>query len=197
MLAYICAVLAVILCVFGIVAIVSGYPNVFLVLFLFALFFGGYAFLAFKKKKCKPISSAGMSRRKICTVNGIALYGLPQGESKCTAILYSDRVEFYVGNSSSVLYREKILSALLKTSSELKGATTGTVIAGTVLFGILGTIAASRPKSVKEYILAINYVSNGESKTVAIAVDKSEKYNAEKLVDYINRYMDKATETVL
>ncbi len=146
-----------------------------------------------KSKKAEKTASP----KKKYKCHGIALHGMPQGECECDVAVTSDSVIFTVHRKDSVLYGEKITSALLKSNSELVGASAGNVIAGAALFGTLGAIVASRPKSMTEYIIIINYVSGGESKSIAIAVDKTQKYTAENLVFYVNKHMVKGSSHVL
>lgn len=167
---------------------------VMLVLALFFLIYGVYRIRKVKKSGGKSITS---SKHVIVKCYGVALYGLPQGECECLLSLFGDRVVFTVNKKDSVLKAEKITSALLKTNSELKGASAGSTVAGALLFGIPGAIIASRPKSVTEYIIIINYTSDGELKTVAVAVNKDKKYEADKIVNYVNKHMASGSDTVL
>ena len=48
-----------------------------------------------------------------------------------------------------------------------------------------------------EYVIIINYTSDGELKTVAVAVNKDKKYEADKIVNYINKHMSGGSDTVL
>lgn len=167
---------------------------VMLALALLFLLYGVYRIGKVKKSGGKSISS---SKRFIVKCYGVALYGLPQGECECLLSLFGDRVVFTVNKNDSVLKAEKITSALLKTNSELKGASAGSTVAGALLFGIPGAIIASRPKNVTEYVIIINYTSDGELKTVAVAVNKDKKYEADKIVNYINKHMSGGSDTVL
>ena len=167
---------------------------VMLALALLFLLYGVYRIGKVKKSGGKSISS---SKRFIVKCYGVALYGLPQGECECLLSLFGDRVVFTVNKNDSVLKAEKITSALLKSNSELKGASVGSTVAGALLFGIPGAIIASRPKNVTEYVIIINYTSDGELKTVAVAVNKDKKYEADKIVNYINKHMSGGSDTVL
>ncbi len=167
---------------------------VMLALALLFLLYGVYRIGKVKKSGGKSISS---SKRFIVKCYGVALYGLPQGECECLLSLFGDRVVFTVNKNDSVLKAEKITSALLKTNSELKGASAGSTVAGALLFGVPGAIIASRPKNVTEYVIIINYTSDGELKTVAVAVNKDKKYEADKIVNYINKHMSGGSDTVL
>lgn len=167
---------------------------VMLALALLFLLYGVYRIGKVKKSGGKSISS---SKRFIVKCYGVALYGLPQGECECLLSLFGDRVVFTVNKNDSVLKAEKITSALLKTNSELKGASAGLTVAGALLFGVPGAIIASRPKNVTEYVIIINYTSDGELKTVAVAVNKDKKYEADKIVNYINKHMSGGSDTVL
>lgn len=167
---------------------------VMLALALLFLLYGVYRIGKVKKSGGKSISS---SKRFIVKCYGVALYGLPQGECECLLSLFGDRVVFTVNKNDSVLKAEKITSALLKTNSELKGASAGSTVAGALLFGVPGAIIASRPKNVTEYVIIINYTSDGELKTVAVAVNKDKKYEADKIVNYINKHMSCGSDTVL
>lgn len=167
---------------------------VMLALALLFLLYGIYRIGKVKKSGGKSISS---SKRFIVKCYGVALYGLPQGECECLLSLFGDRVVFTVNKNDSVLKAEKITSALLKTNSELKGASAGSTVAGALLFGVPGAIIASRPKNVTEYVIIINYTSDGEPKTVAVAVNKDKKYEADKIVNYINKHMSGGSDTVL
>lgn len=165
---------------------------VMLVMALIFLFYG-----LFRMKKVKKAKKRGTSIRALIKCYGVALYGLPQGECECLLSLFGDRVVFTVNKKDSVLKAEKITSALLKTNSELKGASAGSTVAGALLFGVPGAIIASRPKNVTEYVIIINYTSDGELKTVAVAVNKDKKYEADKIVNYINKHMSGGSDTVL
>ena len=165
---------------------------VMLVIALIFLFYG-----LFRMKKVKKAKKRGTSIRALIKCYGVALYGLPQGECECLLSLFGDRVVFTVNKKDSVLKAEKITSALLKTNSELKGASAGSTVAGALLFGVPGAIIASRPKNVTEYVIIINYTSDGELKTVAVAVNKDKKYEADKIVNYINKHMSGGSDTVL
>lgn len=167
---------------------------VMLALALLFLLYGVYRIGKVKKSGGKSISS---SKRFIVKCYGVALYGLPQGECECLLSLFGDRVVFTVNKNDSVLKAEKITSALLKTNSELRGASAGSTVAGALLFGVPGAIIASRPKNVTEYVIIINYTSDGELKTVAVAVNKDKKYEADKIVNYINKHMSGGSDTVL
>lgn len=167
---------------------------VMLALALLFLLYGVYRIGKVKKSGGKSISS---SKRFIVKCYGVALYGLPQGECECLLSLFGDRVVFTVNKNDSVLKAEKITSALLKSNSELKGASVGSTVAGALLFGIPGAIIASRPKNVTEYVIIINYTSDGELKTIAVAVNKDKKYEADKIVNYINKHMSGGSDTVL
>lgn len=167
---------------------------VMLALALLFLLYGVYRIGKVKKSGGKSISS---SKRFIVKCYGVALYGLPQGECECLLSLFGDRVVFTVNKNDSVLKAEKITSALLKTNSELKGASAGSTVAGALLFGVPGAIIASRPKNVTEYVIIINYTSDGELKTVAVAVNKDKKYEADKIVNYINKHISGGSDTVL
>lgn len=165
---------------------------VMLVMALIFLFYG-----LFRMKKVKKAKKRGTSIRALIKCYGIALYGLPQGESECLLSVFKDKLVFTVNKNDSILNADKITSALLKSNSELKGASVGSTVAGALLFGIPGAIIASRPKNVTEYVIIINYISGSELKTIAVAVTKDRKYEADKIVNYVNKYMASGSDTVL
>ncbi len=165
---------------------------VMLVMALIFLFYG-----LFRMKKVKKAKKRGTSIRALIKCYGIALYGLPQGESECLLSVFKDKLVFTVNKNDSILNADKITSALLKSNSELKGASVGSTVAGALLFGIPGAIIASRPKNVTEYVIIINYISGSELKTIAVAVTEDRKYEADKIVNYVNKYMASGSDTVL
>lgn len=130
-------------------------------------------------------------------LQGVSLYGLPQGESQCLCKVYKDYISFVVNKNESMLGLNKISSAVVKTRAELQKASAGATFAGALFFGVPGAIIASRPKVKNEYIVIINYVSNGENRAVAIAVDSMQKYDAENVVHYLNKNTVKTTNTIL
>lgn len=91
-------------------------------------------------------------------LQGVALYGLPQGEAKCICKVYKNNIIFEVNKNKSTLQLSKAISAIVKTRTELQKASAGATIAGALLFGVPGAIIASRPKLKNEYILIINYM---------------------------------------
>lgn len=165
---------------------------VMLVMALIFLFYG-----LFRMKKVKKAKKRGTSIRALIKCYGIALYGLPQGESECLLSLFKDKLVFTVNKNDSILNADKITSALLKSNSELKGASVGSTVAGALLFGIPGAIIASRPKNITEYVIIINYISGSELKTIAVAVTEDRKYEADKIVNYVNKHMADGSDTVL
>lgn len=165
---------------------------VMLVMALIFLFYG-----LFRMKKVKKAKKRGTSIRALIKCYGIALYGLPQGESECLLSVFKDKLVFTVNKNDSILNADKITSALLKSNSELKGVSVGSTVAGALLFGIPGAIIASRPKNVTEYIIIINYISGSELKTIAVAVTEDKKYEADKIVNYVNKHMASGSDTVL
>ena len=165
---------------------------VMLVMALIFLFYG-----LFRMKKVKKAKKRGTSIRALIKCYGIALYGLPQGESECLLSVFKDKLVFTVNKNDSILNADKITSALLKSNSELKGASVGSTVAGALLFGIPGAIIASRPKNVTEYVIIINYISGSELKTIAVAVTEDRKYEADKIVNYVDKDMASGSDTVL
>ncbi len=138
------------------------------------------------------ISAPKKHRKKRYSTKGYCLSGLPFGECDCNITVYDDVVVFSSGKSVSNLNTSKITTAAVRTKNELTSASTGSAILGTALFGIVGTVIASRPKNKSQYILVINYVS-GEPKTIAIAFDDYQKYEAENIAFFLNK---KATSDV-
>lgn len=130
-------------------------------------------------------------------LTGISLYGLPQGESQCTCKVYKDYISFEVNKNQTILELCKVCSAVVKTSSELQQASAGATFVGGLLFGVPGAIIASMPKVKNEYIVIINYISNGDSRAVAIAVDYTQKYDAENVVYFLNKNAVRTGNTVL
>ena len=130
--------------------------------------------------------SKSKTDRKRYAVKGYCISGLPFGECDCDITVYDDRVIFSTGKSASNLSTSKITAAAVKTKNELASASTGSAILGTALFGVVGTIIASRPKNKSQYILVINYIS-GELKTIAIAFDNYQKYEAENIAFFLNK----------
>ncbi len=165
---------------------------VMLVMALIFLFYG-----LLRMKKVKKAKKRGTSIRALIKCYGIALYGLPQGESECLLSVFKDKLVFTVNKNDSILNADKITSALLKSNSELKGASVGSTVAGALLFGIPGAIIASRPKNITEYVIIINYISGSELKTIAVAVTEDRKYEADKIVNYVNKHMASGSDTVL
>lgn len=133
--------------------------------------------------KHKGASKAG---RKRYTAKGYCISGLPFGECDCNITVYDEHVTFSDGKSTSNLSISKITTASVKTKTELTSASTGSAILGTALFGIVGTIISSRPKNKSQYILVINYIS-GELKTIAIAFDSSQKYEADNIAFFLKK----------
>ena len=196
-LAVVCFIPGAILLIASFFAFFSNQGTVGAVMLALALLFLLYGVYRIRKVKKSGGKSTSSSKRLIVKCYGVALYGLPQGECECLLSLFGDRVVFTVNKKDSVLKAEKITSALLKTNSELKGASAGSTVAGALLFGVPGAIIASRPKNVTEYVIIINYTSDGELKTVAVAVNKDKKYEADKIVNYINKHMSGGSDTVL
>lgn len=196
-LAVVCFIPGAILLIASFFAFFSNQGTVGAVMLALALLFLLYGVYRIRKVKKSGGKSTSSSKRFIVKCYGVALYGLPQGVCECLLSLFGDRVVFTVNKKDSVLKAEKITSALLKTNSELKGASAGSTVAGALLFGVPGAIIASRPKNVTEYVIIINYTSDGELKTVAVAVNKDKKYEADKIVNYINKHMSGGSDTVL
>ena len=194
-LAVVCFIPGAILLIASFFAFFSNQGAIGVVMLVMALIFLLYGL--FRMKKVKKAKKRGTSIRALIKCYGIALYGLPQGESECLLSVFKDKLVFTVNKNDSILNADKIMSALLKSNSELKGASVGSTVAGALLFGIPGAIIASRPKNVIEYIIIINYTSDGELKTVAVAVNKDKKYEADKIVNYINKHMSGGSNTVL
>lgn len=130
-------------------------------------------------------------------LTGTALYGLPQGESQCVCKVYKDHVSFEVNKNKATLELSKISSAIVKTNSELQRASAGATFIGGLFFGVPGAIIASMPTVKTEYIVIINYMSNGENKTIAIVVDSTQKYVAENFIAFINRNTVKTADTII
>lgn len=130
-------------------------------------------------------------------LQGVSLYGLPQGETDCICKVYKNSITFEVNKNKSTLELSKVLSAVVKTRAELQKASAGATFAGALFFGVPGAIIASRPKVKNEYIVIINYISSDENRAVAIAVDSTQKYDTENVVHYLNKNTVKTTDTIL
>lgn len=127
----------------------------------------------------------------------IHLGGLPLGEVSCLANAFDKKIIFTSGKSRFELEYSKIVVADLREKSELAGASAGSIVAGAVLFGALGAVIASRPKNKREYIMAISYVSNGEDKSIALAVPYENGVEADKALNVIRRNITTAQNVVL
>lgn len=125
--------------------------------------------------------------RKRYSQKGYCLSGLPFGECDCEVVVYDNMVAFLSGKNVSYLDASKIISAAVRTKSELTGASTGSAILGTALFGMVGAIIASRPKNKSQYILVINYMNGGYTYAIAIAFDDHQKYDAENIALFLNK----------
>ena len=194
-LAIACFIPGIILLLASVYAFFTNQGTVGAVMLVMALIFLFYSL--FRTKKVKKAKKRGTSIRALIKCYGIALYGLPQGESECLLSVFKDKLVFTVNKNDSILNADKITSALLISNSELKGASVGSTVAGALLFGISGAIIASRPKNVTEYVIIINYTSGSELKTVAVAVTEDKKYEADKIVNYVNKHMANGSDTVL
>lgn len=194
-LAIACFIPGIILLFASVYAFFTNQGAVGAVMLVMALIFLFYGLL--RMKKVKKAKKRGTSIRALIKCYGIALYGLPQGESECLLSVFKDKLVFTVNKNDSILNADKITSALLKSNSELKGASVGSTVAGALLFGIPGAIIASRPKNVIEYVIIINYISGSELKTIAVAVTEDRKYEADKIVNYVNKHMASGSDTVL
>ncbi len=194
-LAIACFIPGIILLFASVYAFFTNQGAVGAVMLVMALIFLFYGLL--RMKKVKKAKKRGTSIRALIKCYGIALYGLPQGESECLLSVFKDKLVFTVNKNDSILNADKITSALLKSNSELKGASVGSTVAGALLFGIPGAIIASRPKNITEYVIIINYISGSELKTIAVAVTEDRKYEADKIVNYVNKHMASGSDTVL
>lgn len=194
-LAIACFIPGIILLFASVYAFFTNQGAVGAVMLVMALIFLFYGLL--RMKKVKKAKKRGTSIRALIKCYGIALYGLPQGESECLLSVFKDKLVFTVNKNDSILNADKITSALLKSNSELKGASVGSTVAGVLLFGIPGAIIASRPKNITEYVIIINYISSSELKTIAVAVTEDRKYEADKIVNYVNKHMASGSDTVL
>lgn len=194
-LAIACFIPGIILLFASVYAFFTNQGAVGAVMLVMALIFLFYGLL--RMKKVKKAKKRGTSIRALIKCYGIALYGLPQGESECLLSVFKDKLVFTVNKNDSILNADKITSALLKSNSELKGASVGSTVAGVLLFGIPGAIIASRPKNITEYVIIINYISSSELKTIAVAVTEDRKYEADKIVNYVNKRMASRSDTVL
>lgn len=194
-LAVVCFIPGIILLFASVYAFFSNQGTVGTIMLVMALVFLLYGL--FRIKKVKKAKKRGTSIRALIKCYGIALYGLPQGESECLLSMFKDKLVFTVNKNDSILNADKITSALLKSNSELKGASVGSTVAGALLFGIPGAIIASRPKNVTEYVIIINYISGSKLKTIAVAVTEDKKYEADKIVNYVNKHMASGSDTVL
>lgn len=194
-LAIACFIPGIILLFASVYAFFTNQGAVGAVMLVMALIFLFYGLL--RMKKVKKAKKRGTSIRALIKCYGIALYGLPQGESECLLSVFKDKLVFTVNKNDSILNADKITSALLKSNSELKGASVGSTVAGVLLFGIPGAIIASRPKNITEYVIIINYISSSELKTIAVAVTEDRKYEADKIVNYVNKHMASRSDTVL
>lgn len=194
-LAIACFIPGIILLFASVYAFFTNQGAVGAVMLVMALIFLFYGLL--RMKKVKKAKKRGTSIRALIKCYGIALYGLPQGESECLLSVFKDKLVFTVNKNDSILNADKITSALLKSNSELKGVSVGSTVAGALLFGIPGAIIASRPKNITEYVIIINYISGSELKTIAVAVTEDRKYEADKIVNYVNKHMASGSDTVL
>lgn len=194
-LAIACFIPGIILLFASVYAFFTNQGAVGAVMLVMALIFLFYGLL--RMKKVKKAKKRGTSIRALIKCYGIALYGLPQGEVECLLSVFKDKLVFTVNKNDSILNADKITSALLKSNSELKGASVGSTVAGALLFGIPGAIIASRPKNITEYVIIINYISGSELKTIAVAVTEDRKYEADKIVNYVNKHMASGSDTVL
>ena len=150
----------------------------FIVIAVIMLVIGQYGFLIISliiglSFLVHGLSLASFGVKPKYKLQGVSLYGLPQGESQCLCKVYKDYISFVVNKNESMLGLNKMF------------------------FGVPGAIIASRPKVKNEYIVIINYVSNGENRAVAIAVDSMQKYDAENVAHYINKNTVKTANTIL
>lgn len=175
----------VILFITGVFAFSYGFTTGAAVLFV-AFLFGVYGINRVKSCKNNKSLFGSKTQKKRYAVKGYCISGLPFGECDCDITVYDDCVTFSTGKSASNLSTSKITAAAVKTKNELTSASTGSAILGTALFGVVGTIIASRPKNKSQYILVINYIS-GELKTIAIAFDNYQKYEAENIAFFLNK----------
>lgn len=127
----------------------------------------------------------------------VHLSGLPLGEISCMATALENRIIFKVDKSTFELSYDKITAADLREKSELTGSSAGSIVAGAVLFGTLGAVIAARPKNKKEYILAISYISDGDNRTIAVAVPYENGYIADRAIGEIKRNIAVSQNVVL
>lgn len=155
-----------------------------------------------KRAKNKKIYPVDLNIRSLgraqASASGYALTGLPFGECACDVAVHKRAVVFSANGNFSSLDISKIISADVKTRQEMTSASVGSAVLGTVAFGIIGTVIASRPKSKTEYILVINYNDiNGEIQTIAIAFPKILRRNAEDIARRLNKLAPHGTYTRL
>ena len=127
----------------------------------------------------------------------IHLSGLPLGEVACQVTAYENRLVFKKDKSTYELSYDKITAVDLREKSQLAGASAGSVVAGAVLFGVLGAVIAARPKNKKEYIFVISYLSDWETKTIAAAVPYENGYIADRAVAVIKKNITAVQNVVL
>ena len=121
-------------------------------------------------------------------VPGVHLSGLPVGEADCVVIPSSESVIIEIQKNRYELPYDKITSADVREKNQLVSASAGDVVAGTLLFGALGTIIASRPKNVREYIMMIS--CNSEyTNAIAFAIAPKYKKDADKIAAKIRAKM--------
>lgn len=170
---------------------VEGAP-ISVLLFIFAAICFSTAYKSYRRKR----SDNSRGRKKRFCMDGYHLTGLPFGETPCTITVYDDEIYFTAKNNSSSLSMDKLVSVAVKSKEEFSASSTGTVVAGAVLFGTLGAIIAARPKSKKEVILIINYQS-GELKTIAMSFPDSYRFDLQRLESFLAKSVSIQSHTVL
>ncbi len=104
-----------------------------------ALFIAFAVYKGYKasKEKAEIKANGGKSNKKVAEFKGVCYYGLSDGQADCHVTMYQQNIIFKVNQHESNLRTDKITSAVVKKSSELTGASTGSIVAGGVLFGAL------------------------------------------------------------
>lgn len=199
------------------ISILAVFTGALLVILFFALLFatwqpavlilaalGGILILygVFRYKKIRNNSRTVDGKKygkKKYTLNGTSISGLPCGEAACKVTVFKSAINFKAGKNNYDLEMNRIVSALNKPRSEVVGASTGSAVAGAALFGVLGAIVASRPKSKTDYIMIINYIGTKtrQTETIAVAFDKTQKYKVDDAVYFINKKTKNGGHTTL
>lgn len=154
-------------------------------------------FVAGIQEMVKSVNKLAFGTDVIAQFGFTHLSGLPLGEVSCLANALDKKIIFTSGKSRFELEYSKIVAADLREKSELEGASAGSVVAGAVLFGALGAVIAARPKNKREYIMVISYVSNGENKSIALAIPYENGVEADKALNVIRRNITTVQNVVL